>query len=87
MKKKWITTILSATMVTSLIVGCGKTTDTTPEESTKKTTVSTDKNQDTIDFTGKDPQLSKKIKILTIWAEDNDNGILLNKICEDYKKI
>lgn len=38
------------------------------------------------DFSGEDPQLEKKIKILTIWAEDNDNGILLNKICEDYQK-
>lgn len=37
------------------------------------------------DFSGEDPQLPKKIKILTIWAEDNDNGILLNKICENYK--
>lgn len=38
------------------------------------------------DFTGEDPQLEKKVKILTIWAEDNDNGVLLNKICEDYQK-
>ena len=37
------------------------------------------------DFSGEDPQLAKKVKILTIWAEDNDNGILLNKICENYK--
>jgi raffinose/stachyose/melibiose transport system substrate-binding protein len=37
------------------------------------------------DFSGEDPQIAKKIKILTIWAEDNDNGILLNKICQDYK--
>ena len=37
------------------------------------------------DFSGEDPQLEKKIKILTIWAEDNDNGILLNQICQDYK--
>ena len=35
---------------------------------------------------GEDPQLEKNIKILTIWAEDNDNGMLLNKICEDYQK-
>ena len=37
------------------------------------------------DFSGEDPQLEKKIKILTIWAEDNDNGILLNQICQNYK--
>ena len=38
------------------------------------------------DYSGEDPQLEKNIKILTIWAEDNDNGMLLNKICEDYQK-
>ena len=38
------------------------------------------------DYSGEDPQLEKNIKILTIWAEDNDNGVLLNKICEDYQK-
>lgn len=37
-------------------------------------------------FAGEDPQLEKHIKILTIWAEDNDNGILLNKMCENYQK-
>ena len=38
------------------------------------------------DYSGEDPRLEKNIKILTIWAEDNDNGMLLNKICEDYQK-
>lgn len=38
------------------------------------------------DYSGEDPQLEKNVKILTIWAEDNDNGMLLNKICEDYQK-
>lgn len=38
------------------------------------------------DYSGEDPQLEKTIKILTIWAEDDDNGALLNKICEDYQK-
>lgn len=37
------------------------------------------------DFTGADPQLEKHIRILTIWPEDNDNGIILNKICENYQ--
>ena len=34
-----------------------------------------------------DPQMTKKIKILSIWAEDNDNGVLINQICNDYKKV
>lgn len=38
------------------------------------------------DYSGADPQLEKNVKILTLWAEDNDNGILINKICEDYQK-
>lgn len=37
------------------------------------------------DYTGEDPQLEKHIKILSIWAEDNDNGIIINKLCEDYQ--
>lgn len=37
------------------------------------------------DYTGEDPQLEKHVKILTIWAEDNDNGILINKLCSDYQ--
>ena len=35
------------------------------------------------DYSGEDPQLKKNIKILTIWAEEDD---LLTKICEDYQK-
>ena len=38
------------------------------------------------DYSGEDPQLEKNVKILTIWAEDSDNGALLNKICENYQK-
>lgn len=34
-----------------------------------------------------DPQLKKDFKILSIWAEDNDNGVLINKICQDYQKV
>lgn len=37
------------------------------------------------DYSGEDPQLEKHVKILTIWAEDNDNGILINKLCQDYQ--
>lgn len=34
-----------------------------------------------------DPQLEKTIKILSIWAEDNDNGVLIKSICDQYKEI
>jgi raffinose/stachyose/melibiose transport system substrate-binding protein len=32
-----------------------------------------------------DPQLPKKVKILSIWAEDNDNGILITSLLNQYK--
>ena len=39
------------------------------------------------DYSGEDPQLEKNIKILTIWAEDNDNGMLLNKSAKTIRKM
>ncbi len=32
-----------------------------------------------------DPQLPKKVKILSIWAEDNDNGVLITSLLNKYK--
>lgn len=39
------------------------------------------------DFSGDDPQLTKDFHILSIWAEDDDNGVLINQICQDYQKV
>lgn len=39
------------------------------------------------DFSGEDPQLQKDFHILSIWAEDNDNGVLINQICKDYQEV
>ena len=39
------------------------------------------------DYSGEDPQLEKNIKILTIWAEDNDNGMLLTKSAKTIRKM
>lgn len=64
-------------MAASVLVGCGS--DNKEEKQEEKTAW-----QD-VDYSGEDPKLEKKIKILSIWAEDNDNGILINKICQDYK--
>ena len=39
------------------------------------------------DFSGEDPQLAKDFHILSIWAEDNDNGVLINSICKSYQEV
>jgi raffinose/stachyose/melibiose transport system substrate-binding protein len=39
------------------------------------------------DFSGEDPKLEKDFHFLSIWAEDNDNGILINTIFNDYKAV
>ncbi len=119
MKKKVLSTLLSATMVLGLLSGCGgsaETTDTTAEpaqeetaaeapaeeaepEATEETTetesteeTATEENtEDTTaaagDFSGEDPQLEKDFHILSIWAEDNDNGVLINNICKAYQEV
>ena len=85
MKKRVLAVLLSAFMVTGMVAGCGSSgSDKSSDSSDTKSESSADLSD--VDFSGEDPQLTKKIKILTIWAEDNDNGILLNKICEDYQK-
>lgn len=92
MKRKFLSLALASVMTTSLLASCGGSSETTTEETTTETTTEETTTEETAteetstaDFTGEDPQLAKKMKILTIWAEDNDNGILINKICQDYK--
>lgn len=80
MKKRFLALLLAGLMIGSSLAGCGKKDDgaTTGSENQTK--------MEDADFTGEDPKIAKKIKILSIWAEDNDNGILLNKLCENYKE-
>ncbi|HOO27283.1 MAG TPA: extracellular solute-binding protein, partial [Lachnospiraceae bacterium] len=56
------------------------------DEATEEVAESTD-TTDSTEATGEDPQLEKTIKILSIWAEDNDNGVLINEICNAYKEV
>lgn len=93
MKRRVIAAIMSALMVTTLAVGCGGSGGSSDGGSSDAGTAGEETSgteeggsAEEADFTGEDPQLEKTVKILTIWAEDNDNGILLNKICENYKK-
>ncbi len=85
MKRKALAALLAGIMAASMLAGCGSNKEASSGSDTKTENTDTAGSTDDVDFSGEDPQLEKKIKILTIWAEDNDNGIILNKICEDYK--
>ena len=101
MKKKMVSFVLSVAMVSAMRAGCGSTTssgsaasDTTAASgSAAASTAAADASAatstaaSTTDFTGEDPQLSKDLKILSIWAEDNDNGVLINDICKAYQEV
>lgn len=102
MKKKLCAGILSLAMVGSLLAGCGSSAEQSAstdaaasteaaavEEKAEEVVAEPDAeaNNTGADFTGEDPQLEKDLHILSIWAEDNDNGVLITKICEDYKKV
>ncbi len=92
MKKKLLSMLLVAVMATGILAGCSKSgTDKNPPKDEPKATTApaNDKSEDTstpapTDAT--DPQLAKSIKILSIWAEDNDNGILMNNILKRYQE-
>lgn len=88
MKKKIFSLFLTAALVGSMLAGC---VDASGGNSSQSAASGGEQSASTgdlsgADFSGEDPKLTKKIKILTIWAEDNDNGIILNKICDNYKK-
>lgn len=97
MKKKLLATVLCMSMLATM-VGCGSSapaaTETAAAETSKETQAATDapapaETQAATDAPavadGEDPQIEKTMKILSIWAEDNDNGILINKLCQQYK--
>ncbi len=91
MKKKLLSVLLATVMVTSLFTGCGKKSTETAKPAVTETpaaeaTVAPEATSAaaSTDATT-DPKLEKKIKILSIWAEDNDNGILINNIAKRYQ--
>ena len=80
MKRKLLAVILIVCLSLAVFSGCGK------DEGNQNSQANGDGGtMNTSDFTGEDPQLEKHIKILSIWAEDNDNGILINNILQRYK--
>ena len=88
MKKKILSVFLTAALIGSTFVGCAGSSGSTSSQSAASASGKSGSTSDisSVDFSGKDPKLTKKIKILSIWAEDNDNGVILNKICDNYKK-
>lgn len=64
-------------MAASVLVGCGSD---RKEEKQKKNSMAVD-----VDYSGEDPQLEKKVKFLSIWAEDNDNESWLIKFVRIIK--
>ena len=71
MKKQVLAALMSAAMVGGMFT----------------TMVPAEETSEASDYSGEDPQLAKDFHILSIWAEDNDNGVLINKICQDYQKV
>ena len=87
MKKKILSVFLTAALVGSTLAGCaGSSGGSSQSASSGSVASGSTSDISSVDFSGKDPKLTKKIKILSIWAEDNDNGVILNKICDNYKK-
>lgn len=88
MKRKLCSIMCSFVMVATLLVGCGSDNSSQNNKSSDPTkTPATAQTIEPSAATGEDPKLKKTIKILSIWAEDNDNGVLLTEICNNYKKI
>lgn len=93
MKRKLLSVLLLCAMLATLLMGCNNSTGTGKEETsdpgTETQTTGEEGADDETDgevSDGSDPQLEKTIKILSIWAEDNDNGILINNILKRYKE-
>lgn len=91
MKKKILALLLVAAMVTMTACGNSNTSnqeadagDTSEQaDETEETEPVADAGSDETENTG-DDQVAKKIKILSIWAEDTDNGKLIKDISERY---
>jgi raffinose/stachyose/melibiose transport system substrate-binding protein len=81
---------INLTMLVALVAGCGDNSETTsgttttaaPAESTTEPDESSDETS-TAD-PSEDPQIEKHIKILSIWAQDRDNGKLMTDLLDRY---
>jgi len=90
MKRKLLSLVLAVIMTVSLLAGCGgnstETTEQTVTTAEEKATEGTNAQETTGASDGEDPKLTKHLKILSIWAEDVDNGVLINEMCKRYQE-
>ena len=88
MKKKVLASALAVAMTASLLAGCGAAPAAAPaaEEKTEEAAPAAEEKAEEVATVaeGEDPQLEKSIKILSIWDQTSDNGVLITKICDDY---
>ena len=95
MRRKALAGFLAAAMTASLLAGCGSKKTTNGGGDTAKADAGTTAASTTAAGTAaadnakpsgtEDPKLEKNMKILSIWAEDNDNGVLIKAMCEKYQ--
>jgi len=86
MKRRLLAVILAAVMVMAMVSGCGSKAENAGSNSGNKTE-DTSKDTDTAntgDSETGDAQPAKTIKILSIWAEDKDNGKLITDLTKKY---
>lgn len=91
MKRKVLSVLLTVAMTAGLLAGCGSSNTGSSEASSDSgsTDAATEESVDagteaaTV-MDGEDPQLEKSIKILSIWDQENDNGILITKLLDQY---
>lgn len=94
MKKRVISVLLCAVMSATLLMGCqsNETAEVVTEEAATEEAVTEEApvaeetaTEETAATATEDPQIEKTIKILSIWPEDDDNGVLINEICKNYQ--
>jgi len=89
MKKRLLSVLLTLTVCYTALTGCGES-DNTASDTDKQAEETDDGNSDSTGDTTDDTaseesdQPKKKIKILSIWAEDIDNGKLIVDLTERY---
>ncbi|MGF7144910.1 raffinose/stachyose/melibiose transport system substrate-binding protein [Anaerotaenia torta] len=87
MKRRLLSMLLAAVMVTVMLAGCSKKGKEAeqPKNDPAATSAPSETGDSDKPADGTDPKLEKSIKILSIWAEDNDNGVLINSIAKRYQ--
>ncbi|MGB8455666.1 MAG: extracellular solute-binding protein [Anaerocolumna sp.] len=84
MKKRILSILLITTMIAVMLTACGKKTETSTGDTNTETKTTAETTDAGNTATGDDKQIVKKIKILSIWAEDKDNGKLITDLTKRY---